>query len=115
MLGQQPEASIHLMINAQTPVSAKAEFQFIAAIVHTQFGDRAGTLVCLRRALELQFSSAEIWAAPEFKQLHGDPEFKAVVGDIAKSGRGDVPLACVDGFFVGRRLLFRLALHPPVP
>ena len=84
MLEQQPEALSHLT-NAQSLISGKAEFVFIAAIVHNQFGDRAGTLVCLRRARELQYSSAEIRAAPEFKPLHGDPEFESVIAGTAKS------------------------------
>ncbi|HMF74919.1 MAG TPA: tetratricopeptide repeat protein [Bryobacteraceae bacterium] len=86
MLGQEPEALIHLQ-SAEHLISGKAEFAFIAGIVHKQFGHRAGTLACLRRARELRYTSAEIRAAPEFKSLHGDPEFEAVVAGTAKSSQ----------------------------
>ena len=78
MLGQKPQALNHL-VSAQAMQSGEAEFAWIAAIVHNQFGDRASALVCLRRALQLGFSPTEMLAAPELKNVHGDPEFKSVL------------------------------------
>jgi tetratricopeptide (TPR) repeat protein/tRNA A-37 threonylcarbamoyl transferase component Bud32/TolB-like protein len=77
MLGQQPQALNHL-VSAQAMQSGEAEFAFIAAIVHNQFGERASALVCLRRARELGYSTTEMLAAPELKNLRDDPEFRSV-------------------------------------
>ena len=75
MLGEEEAALFHLD-RAQQVQPDGAEVAFWGGVVYLQFENRPRALAWLRHALSLNYSVAEIKAAPELDSLRADPEFQ---------------------------------------
>jgi serine/threonine-protein kinase len=75
MLGEKQPA-FDALGKALTLQPRNSEYQFWAAIVNNQFGNREEALKRLELAASLGYSPIEIKIAPEFGNLHPEPRYK---------------------------------------
>jgi tetratricopeptide (TPR) repeat protein len=75
MLRQEKDAHSHLD-RAWQLMPDGPEVDFWAGVVHLQLDNRIHALAWLRRARSLNYSFAEMNAAPELDRLRADPEFR---------------------------------------
>ena len=75
MLRQEKDAHSHLE-RAWQLMPDGPEVDFWAGVVHLQLRNRVRALAWLRRARSLNYSYAEMNAAPELNSLRADPEFR---------------------------------------
>ncbi len=81
-LGKQKEA-IALINNAAAHSKADPEIQFRAAEIYEQGGNHAAALKKLELAVHMGYSVADVQRDPTFEQLHKDPRYQQLVGQVS--------------------------------
>lgn len=79
MLGHRRECFDYLERALKLSGNRDPELLFDAAMVHNQFGETSVALQWLEKARDAGFSPMTISDSPAFDNLHGNPEFQAIL------------------------------------